>query len=43
MKDTVKVGDKVTISGHPRRDGKAQVLLLGVELADGRKVSVRPE
>jgi hypothetical protein len=30
--DTIKAGDKVRITGHPRRDGKPQIVLL--ELTD---------
>jgi hypothetical protein len=38
-----KLGDKVTFEGRPRRDGKPEVLLLRVTLADGRTISFKPE
>ena len=38
-----KVGDKVTFSGRPRRDGKPELLLLTVTLADGKTISFKPE
>jgi hypothetical protein len=34
-----KVGDKVTFTGRPRRDGKAELLLLSVTLADGKTIT----
>lgn len=42
-KDSAKVGDKVTVNGNPRRDGKAQMLVTSITLPDGTKISVRPE
>jgi hypothetical protein len=38
-----KVGDKVTFEGRPRRDGKPELLLLSVTLADGKTFSFKPE
>ncbi|MBI4485551.1 MAG: hypothetical protein HY655_06020 [Acidobacteria bacterium] len=38
-----KPGDKVTLSGRPRRDGKPELLLLSVTLADGKTISFRPD
>jgi hypothetical protein len=38
-----KAGDKVTFTGRPRRDGKAELLLEGVALADGTKISFKAE
>ncbi len=38
-----KVGDKVTFTGRPRRDGKAELLLLSVTLADGKTISFIPD
>jgi hypothetical protein len=32
QRETIKVGDKVRITGHPRRDGKPQILF--IELSD---------
>jgi hypothetical protein len=38
-----KVGDKVTFTGRPRRDGKPELLLLKVTLADGKTFSFIPD
>ena len=38
-----KVGDTVTFTGRPRRDGKAELLLLSVTLADGKTISFIPD
>jgi hypothetical protein len=38
-----KVGDKVTFEGRPRRDGKPELLLLSVTLADGKIFSFKPD
>ena len=38
-----KVGDKVTFEGRPRRDGKPELLLLSVTLADGKAFSFKPD
>jgi hypothetical protein len=38
-----KAGDKVTFEGRPRRDGKPELLLLGVTLADGKNFSFKPD
>jgi hypothetical protein len=36
--DEVKVGDTVTIHGHPSRDGDNIVHMVNVDLADGRRM-----
>jgi len=33
-RDTIKVGDKVRITGHPRKDGKPQILF--IEISDDK-------
>ena len=38
-----KVGDKVTFKGRPRRDGKPELLLLSVTLADGKTFNFQPD
>ena len=38
-----KVGDKVTFVGRPRRDGKPELLLLRVTVADGKTFSFIPD
>lgn len=38
-----KVGDRVTFSGRPRRDGKPELLLLTVTLADGKTFNFNPD
>ena len=38
-----KAGDKVTFEGRPRRDGKPELLLLSVTLADGKTFSFKPD
>ncbi len=38
-----KPGDKVTFEGRPRRDGKPELLLVSVTLADGKTFSFKPE
>jgi len=38
-----KVGDKVTFSGRPRRDGQPELLLLSVTLADGKTYNFSPD
>jgi Family of unknown function (DUF6152) len=40
-KENAKVGDKVTMYGAPRKDGKPQLLLQGITLPDGRKLSFK--
>lgn len=39
-RDTVKPGDKVKVSWHPLRDGRAGGSLSGIVLADGRSMSI---
>jgi hypothetical protein len=34
--DTIKVGDKITITGNARKDGKPTMLLLELTAADGK-------
>ena len=38
-----KVGDNVTFKGRPRRDGKPELLLLSVTLADGKVFNFSPD
>ena len=38
-----KPGDKVTFNGRPRRDGKPELLLLSVTLADGKSYNFSPD
>ena len=38
-----KAGDKVTFEGRPRRDGKPELLLLSVKLADGKSFDFKPD
>lgn len=38
-----KVGDKVTFRGRPRRDGKPELLLVSVTLADGKTFNFSPD
>jgi hypothetical protein len=42
-KTASKAGDKLTFEGRPRRDGKPELLLVGVTLADGKTFSFKPE
>jgi hypothetical protein len=42
-KDVSKVGDKLIFEGRPRRDGKPELLLISVTLADGKTISFKPE
>ena len=36
-----KFGDKIAMTGRPRRDGKPDMLVVAVTLASGRKISFR--
>jgi len=36
-----KIGDKVTMVGSPRKDGQPELLLLGVALPKGKKITFR--
>ena len=38
-----KIGEPITITGRPRRDGKPDLLLLSLVTADGRNISFRPD
>jgi len=38
-KDTLKVGDTVTVTGHPGKNGKPGMLLMSIVLADGQTLS----
>jgi len=38
-----KAGDKVTLIGRPRRDGKSELLLEGVTFPDGKTISFKAE
>ena len=42
-KETLKVGDKVMVTGSPRKDGKPNLLLTGVTLPNGTKFVAKPE
>ena len=42
-KDTLKIGDKITVTGNPRKDGKPNLLLTGVTLPSGKKLTAKPE
>jgi hypothetical protein len=41
-RDSLKVGDKLSISYHPRRDRKPGGLLITATLADGKKLGWQP-
>jgi uncharacterized protein DUF6152 len=38
-----KVGEHITVTGRPRRDGKPDLLLTSVVTAAGRTIAVRPD
>jgi hypothetical protein len=38
-----KVGEHITITGRPRRDGKPDLLLTSLVTADGRSINFRPD
>jgi hypothetical protein len=38
-----KIGEHITITGRPRRDGKPDLLLLSLITADGRTINFRPD
>lgn len=38
-----KIGEPITITGRPRRDGKPDLLLLSLVTADGRNINFRPD
>ena len=38
-KDTVKVGDKITVKAHPARNGQLPMHLVTVTLPNGREIS----
>jgi hypothetical protein len=40
--ETVKVGDKITVVGNPRKDGQPTMLLLTVMLSNGKQYSSKP-
>ena len=42
-KDSAKPGEKLTITGNPRSDGKRELLLTSITLSNGTKFSFRPE
>lgn len=39
--DTVKVGDKITVTGNPRKDGKLNILVLTVVDASGKSYAIK--
>ena len=41
MRTDAKVGEKVQMTGRPRRDGKPDMLVVGVVTAAGKKISFR--
>ena len=42
--DTLKVGDKITVTGNPRKDGRPDLLLVGLTDASGRHyIVVEPQ
>ncbi|MGH9436711.1 MAG: DUF6152 family protein [Terriglobia bacterium] len=43
QRDTLKPGDRITITMHPRRDGTRGGSFLSVTLVDGRTLSLSPE
>jgi hypothetical protein len=40
--ETLKVGDKVTLTGHPLRDGRTAAAYISIILADGSKRTTQP-
>jgi hypothetical protein len=40
-KESLKVGDKVTVAGNPRRDAKPMLLLVSITLPDGRQMNAK--
>ncbi len=38
-KDTVKVGDKITVKAHPAKNGQLPMHLITVTLPDGKEIS----
>jgi hypothetical protein len=38
-----KIGEHVTMTGRPRRDGKSDLLLASVITADGKSINFRPD
>jgi Family of unknown function (DUF6152) len=41
--DTIKPGDKITVSGHPLKDGSRGGQYRSATLADGRVINQRPD
>lgn len=41
--DSIKPGDKITVSGHPLRDGSRGGQYRSVKFADGRTINQRPD
>jgi hypothetical protein len=41
--DTIKPGDKITVTGHPLRDGSRGGQYRSATLGDGRTISQRPD
>ena len=42
-REEAKVGDKVTMTGRPRRDGKPDMLLTSMVTAAGKAINFRPD
>ena len=43
MRTDVKIGEKITMTGRPRRDGKPVLLVTSLVEANGKKISFRPD
>ena len=41
MRTDAKIGEKIAMTGRPRRDGKPDMLVVGVVTAAGKKISFR--
>jgi len=39
--DTIKVGDKISLTGNPRKDGKPVLLVLGLTDATGKRYAIK--
>lgn len=39
--DTIKAGDKISMSGNPRKDGKPVLLILGLTDATGKRYAIK--
>jgi len=41
--DALKVGDKITITGHPLRDGRSAAAFISLTRADGKVFNTKPQ